>query len=60
MKKWKGDFVVKKINQPSVKPFIEEAPCVYPDTEEIKILCDNAFEEDKETITRAILYLKDH
>ena len=52
--------MVKKIKQQSVKPFIEEAPCVYPDTEEIKVLCDNAFEEDKEAITRAILYLKDH
>ena len=60
MKKWKEDFVIKKIKQQSVKPFIEEAPRVYPDTEEIKILCDSAFEEDKEAITRAILYLKDH
>ena len=52
--------MVKKIKQQSVKPFIEEAPRVYPDIEEIKILCDNALEEDKEAITRAILYLKDH
>lgn len=40
-------------------PIIEEVPCVYPSDEEVKQICENAFEEDREAITRAILYLKE-
>lgn len=39
-------------------PIIEEVPCVYPSDAEVKQICENAFAEDKEAITRAILYLK--
>ena len=40
-------------------PIIEEVPCVYPSDEEVKRICENAFAEDREAITRAILYLKE-
>lgn len=52
--------MTKKTKVSNVKPIVEEVPCVYPSTEEIKIICNNALEEEKEAITKAILYLKDH
>ena len=57
----KKEFLMtKKTKVSNVKPIVEEVPCVYPSTEEIRIICNNALEEEKEAITRAILYLKDH
>ena len=50
----------KNPKRKNLKPVVEEVPCVYPTTEELKIMLENAYQEDKEAIERAILYLKDH
>lgn len=50
----------KKQKRKKLKPVVEEVPCVYPSTEELKIMLENAYQEDKEAIDRTILYLKDH
>ena len=55
-----GYFMAKNQKSKNLKPVVEEVPCVYPTTEELKIMLENAYQEDKEAIDRAILYLKDH